>query len=127
MSQIDPTVTFNRVAGTLTIEDPEDPVTYESIYSGDKDHYNQPQFEQLSKKGPIPAGTYKLQYQASHPILGEHVFELEPIGGQPMYGRDGFFIHGDNEELNHTASEGCIIAPKEVRLYLLTGDILLVK
>jgi hypothetical protein len=125
MNSIDPNVIFDRVKGTLSII--EEAKTYGSIYSGDKDHYNQPQFEQLPGKGPIPAGKYKLYYQAEHPTLGKHVFELEPIGGQPMYGRDGFYIHGDNEELNHTASEGCIIVPLEVRLLLLDGDILLVE
>lgn len=127
MNQSNPNVIFNRVGGTLSIEDPDNSATYGSIYSGDKDHYNQPQFEQLPKKGPIPAGEYQLHYQAEHPILGKHVFELEPKAGQPMYGRSGFFIHGDNEELNHTASEGCIIAPLEARIHLLDGDILLVK
>lgn len=122
---MNPDVIFNRVNGTFYL--PKAAKTYRSIYSGDKDHYNQPQFEQLLKKGPIPAGTYLMYYQISHPTLGKHVYELEPTGGQPMYGRDGFYIHGDNEELNHTASEGCIIAPLEVRLLLLYEDILLVE
>jgi hypothetical protein len=32
-----------------------------------------------------------------------------------MFGRSGFLIHGDNAEMNHTASDGCIILSHDIR------------
>lgn len=32
-----------------------------------------------------------------------------------LFGRDGFFIHGDNTAGNHTASEGCRIFGPAIR------------
>jgi hypothetical protein len=40
-----------------------------------------------------------------------------------MFGRSGFFIHGDNQAMNHTASEGCIILPHAARIAIASsGD-----
>jgi hypothetical protein len=32
-----------------------------------------------------------------------------------MFGRSGFLMHGDNIRLPGTASEGCIILPRDLR------------
>ena len=40
---------------------------------------------------------------------------LTPNPGTNTFGRGGFLMHGDNSLLNHTASEGCIIAPRGIR------------
>ncbi len=32
-----------------------------------------------------------------------------------MFGRFAFRIHGDNAQMNHTASDGCIIAALPIR------------
>jgi hypothetical protein len=32
-----------------------------------------------------------------------------------MFGRFGFFMHGDNQLANHTASDGCIIMSHDIR------------
>ena len=41
------------------------------------------------------------------PKLGPIVMSLTDSGEDEMFGRDGFFIHGDNAR--HDASHGCII------------------
>jgi hypothetical protein len=41
--------------------------------------------------------------------------DLSPVG-HDAHNRLNFRIHGDNKHLNHTASEGCIILPKSIRL-----------
>jgi hypothetical protein len=32
-----------------------------------------------------------------------------------MFGRSGFFCHGDNPAENQTASDGCIVAARPIR------------
>ena len=38
-----------------------------------------------------------------------------------MQGRSGFFIHGDNANMNHTASNGCIILGPAERQAIVSG------
>jgi hypothetical protein len=40
---------------------------------------------------------------------------LTPSGGQNMFGRDAFLIHGDNSKHDNSASEGCIILGPAIR------------
>jgi hypothetical protein len=40
---------------------------------------------------------------------------LTPDPSNEMFGRSAFFIHGDNPQLNHTASDGCIILIRPLR------------
>jgi hypothetical protein len=40
---------------------------------------------------------------------------LTPSGGQDMFGRDGFLIHGDNAKHDKSASEGCIVLERGIR------------
>jgi len=95
-------------------------------YSGDVAHFNKPEMDHLPKMGPLPSGPYRLHYIADDPKLGPHIFQLEPIGSFPLYGRSGFYIHGDSPALNHTGSEGCIVCPPVVRDIFKDGDILAV-
>lgn len=50
-----------------------------------------------------------MTFEALHPHLGPWVSHLIPIDPLSVFNRSGFFIHGDNHEMNHTASDGCII------------------
>jgi hypothetical protein len=108
--------TFNRAAGTFW----HDNVELSTIaYSGHGPGVNNPAFEAEHNIGPLPAGTYSIG-PAKDPIdiLGPVALPLTPIGGQEMFGRSAFFIHGDNASMNHTASDGCIILPKTIREYI---------
>jgi hypothetical protein len=40
---------------------------------------------------------------------------LTPVGHNAN-GRTRLYIHGDNAALNHSASEGCVILPRDIRL-----------
>jgi hypothetical protein len=42
--------------------------------------------------------------------------DLAPAVGTDTFGRSAFLIHGDN--LTHTASHGCIILRREVRVQI---------
>ena len=76
---------------------------------------NSPECEPTPKVGPLPAGIYYALAPEDSSELGPFAIPLSPAEGNVMYGRGGFFMHGDNKELNKSASEGCIIMPRSVR------------
>ncbi len=55
---------------------------------------------------------------------GPFTIHLSPDQSNAMFGRGGFLVHGDNAEVNHTASEGCIIMPRLARIELARGGML---
>lgn len=84
-------------------------------YSGGPGAVNDPRMEAMRFKGPIPKGNYHIGPMYKHPEKGPYVMNLTPVGHDAR-GRKLLRIHGDNENLNQTASEGCVILPREVRL-----------
>ncbi|WP_223306015.1 tlde1 domain-containing protein [Massilia sp. NR 4-1] len=90
-------------------------------YSGDKDHYNDPNSQNLKNKGPLPVGEYQLTDTNNH--KGPLTISLSPDSENQMFGRNGFLIHGDNKSQNNTASEGCIILDKGARQSIINSGI----
>ena len=82
-------------------------------YSGNGEGRNNPKMQNVPMHGPLPQGLYTIQKPSVHPKLGPVAMELLPDSKNQMFMRSGFFLHGDN--LNHTASDGCIILPHDVR------------
>ncbi len=86
-------------------------------YSGRDSGMNTPQYENVHDVGPIPKGVWDIGEFFDDPGgKGPCVAHLTPEPGFETFGRDGFMIHGDNSERNHTASEGCIILGPQQRL-----------
>lgn len=86
-------------------------------YSGRGVGVNDPAYERVIDVGPIPAGWYTIGPFFDDPGgKGPLVARLTPDSDTQMFGRAGFMMHGDNAAMNHTASEGCIIAAHEIRL-----------
>jgi len=85
-----------------------------AAYSGHGQGLNNPNLETVHSIGPIPKGHWRIVRWYDDPHLGPCVAELEPFG-HDAHGRTAFRIHGDNPSLNHTASDGCIIAGPNVR------------
>lgn len=85
-------------------------------YSGHGPGLNNPAEEAVQGVGPIPAGAYVIG-PPKNPIdhLGPIAMPLIPGLNNRAHGRSAFFMHGDNAEANHTASDGCIIMPPQVR------------
>ena len=81
-------------------------------YSGHGAGLNNVAYEAVHNVGPLPAGTYRIE-RPEAPIthLGPLAMRLTPDPLNDMFGRSGFFIHGDNHEMDYTASDGCIVAP----------------
>lgn len=84
-------------------------------YSGAGDHKNNPEFQSVSDKGPIPSGSYQITAPVYTVTHGPYVLPLVPAPANIMYGRSGFLIHGDSKVAPGTGSEGCIILSRDVR------------
>jgi hypothetical protein len=85
-------------------------------YSGHGEGLNNPEWEDKVGAGPVPCGKYAIGSPHT-PIdhLGPVALPLIPAPENDMKGRCGFFIHGDNQFLNQSASNGCIILVRPVR------------
>lgn len=83
-------------------------------YSGNTQGLNNPKLEMVHNLGPIPKGVWEIGQWFDDRHLGPCVAALRPTS-QDVYGRGGFFIHGDNAKMDHSASDGCIILPRFLR------------
>jgi hypothetical protein len=84
-------------------------------YAGHGDGLNNPAMCNVPDVGPLPQGRYTIGQPIQDNCVGIYALPLTPDPANQMFGRFGFYIHGDNPELNHTASDGCIILPRAVR------------
>jgi hypothetical protein len=84
-------------------------------YSGAEEAKNQADLESVRNRGPIPRGKWKMTEKYDSPNRGPLCIRLEPAYGTDAYGRSAFLIHGDSIKAPGTASEGCIIMPRNVR------------
>lgn len=86
-----------------------------SGYSGFGAGLNAHDREAEKDVGPIPVGLWRITHWYDiYKDKGPVVAALEPVG-HDAHGRRGFLIHGDSQAMDHTASRGCIIAPRAVR------------
>jgi hypothetical protein len=85
-------------------------------YSGHGAGLNNPVAQDQQNVGPLPQGTYTIGTAHTPPDhLGPLAMPLYPDHGNTMFGRFGFFIHGDNQFMNNTASDGCIVMAYDIR------------
>ncbi|MCO6503959.1 MAG: DUF2778 domain-containing protein [Snodgrassella sp.] len=85
-------------------------------YSGFGAGKDKPEMENVANIGPLPKGKYTLiELILSHPTTGAYSIRLQPASNNKMYGRSGFFIHGDSKKNPGTASTGCIILNRKFR------------
>lgn len=92
-------------------------------YSGHGAGLNDPAAQNQPNVGPIPLGSYSIGPVHTPPDhLGPDALPLLPDASNQMFGRFGFFIHGDNENLDHTASNGCIILAHDIRSQIAAGS-----
>jgi RHS repeat-associated protein len=100
---------------------------YSGLYSGYMGNANNSSAQHMRGLGPIPQGPYIIGPQYDHKGgLGKGVLNLTPDTSNPTsyaFGRDLFRIHGDNGGGNQSGSEGCVIAPRNLRdLIGASGD-----
>ena len=85
-------------------------------YSGHGAGLDNPALEGDRGVGPIPCGTWTVGDPKDPPDhLGPFAMPLTPDEATDTLGRSGFFIHGDNPAMDHTASDGCIILGRVIR------------
>ena len=125
-------------------------------YSGHGDGLNNPLLEAVADVGPIPEGKWFIEavintdpatnpfanpspdrignWLSSEAHLGPWVWILSWVSqadGNPAWlfpqrDRKSFRVHGDSSAQDHTASEGCIVAPLAARMLIHDGDSLTV-
>lgn len=83
-------------------------------YSGKGEGVDNPDKEDVPNVGPIPRGEWSIGDPYDDKKKGPVVLPLKPVG-HDAHKRTGFLIHGDNKEMNKTASNGCIILSKVLR------------
>jgi len=91
-------------------------------YSGKGTGLNNPEMQDTADVGPIPQGTYTIGPAFLDPGKGPVVMRLTPNDGTKDFGRSGFLMHGDNQLLNHSASEGCIVTARGIREVVAASD-----
>lgn len=85
-------------------------------YAGSGRYKNKPAAQHMVGQGPLPCGTYRIAKPINQiPGVGPYALRLDPASTNNMYGRSGFFIHGDSVSNPGSASEGCIVAPRDAR------------
>jgi len=106
---------YVQESGRLTCTDnaTQKTVVDQDGYSGHGDGVNNPDKQCEKKVGPLPAGEYAMGDARDGP--SPLSIPLTPTAGTDTCGRGGFLIHGDNDKGNRSASEGCIIVPRDVR------------
>lgn len=98
-------------------------------YSGKGRGKNNPSMQGVQGVGPIPRGRYKMVRIYDSSNVGPRTIALDPVDAKPgddihqETGRSAFRIHGDSIRAPGTASRGCIILPRNVRLAIwASGD-----
>lgn len=76
---------------------------------------NNPDMQYEKCIGPIPIGKYTFGTPIEQSHLGPFAIPLIPDPSNEMHGRSGFFMHGDRSNATRSASEGCIIMPRNIR------------
>lgn len=98
-------------------------------YSGREWGKNNPLAESAPGIGPIPCGRWRMVAIEDSPKVGPRSIVLHAIDATPgddrhdRTGRSAFRIHGDSIRAPGTASQGCIILPRALRLEMWnSGD-----
>lgn len=84
-------------------------------HAGNGPGKNNPDMQSVPNVGPLPVGEYMICRAAKHRRLGPVSMRLEPDPKNRMFGRSGFYIHGDCARDPGECSHGCIILPRHVR------------
>lgn len=98
-------------------------------YSGHEWGKNNPSAEAAPSVGPIPCGKWRMVDNYDSANVGPCAIKLDAVDAHPgddkhdRTGRGAFRIHGDSIRAPGTASHGCIILQRAVRLNMwASGD-----
>lgn len=108
---------YEQATGHLGIVNGDFDCPFAAGYSGRGDHRNRAESQSVKGAGPLPRGVYRMRV-VPHPRFAAPAIQLIPDGHNQMEGRSDFWIHGDNRKRDFSASEGCIILDRNIRLAL---------
>jgi hypothetical protein len=92
-------------------------------FSGIGAGLNQPTMQGVYNVGPLPVGFYRIDPPANNTLLGPFVIPLDPNPSNKMYGRKGFYMHGECVQHPLQSSHGCIVMGLTTReAAWLSGD-----
>ena len=86
-------------------------------YSGAGGGKNAPDRQHVRNQGPIPRGWWTIG-EATDDGPTALSLPLIPDPGTKLFGRFGFYIHGENARRPGASSRGCIIVDHDVRVSL---------
>jgi hypothetical protein len=87
-----------------------------------KEGVNNPDAQDQPSIGPLPCGFYTFAEPVPQSRLGPFAIPLTPDDSNVMFGRGSFYIHGDSLANPGSASEGCVIMPRNVRNDMWSSD-----
>lgn len=109
--------TYSQSTGHLS----RDGVYVATGYAGHPPHVNDPNAQNASNVGPLPQGAYTIGAAFWSAHLGPLAMYLDPDKSNEMFGRGGFYIHGDSIQYPGFASNGCIVMAHEIRAQISTN------
>lgn len=96
---------------------------FHAMYAGAPGFKDDPVFEKIKNKGPLPRGKYTIVgVPFNHKTAGLYTLKLRPHASNQMFGRSGFLIHGDSRRRPGEASEGCIVLAPKFRKEIYDSD-----
>ena len=107
---------YNSQTGDLWVCNVDYCMPLATGYAGKGSCRNNPSCDGKKSLGPLPRGTYNMQV-ARHDRFAEPAIRLTQTSGL-TFDRSGFWVHGDNAKGDQSASSGCIVLGKPVRLAL---------
>ena len=110
--------TYHQSTGVLELNGSSFAVGY-SGYGADK---NRPEDQNVPNEGPLPEGFYTIGPARDDAKLGTYAMPLTPDIVNAMFGRAGFYIHGDSVKHPGCASEGCIVMGLLARVTIAQGS-----
>lgn len=110
--------TWTISKGTMTNET----LTFEGYSGNAGSACNNPECVSDIGRGPLPPGLYGIGRAMDGKKLGPFVLPLTPEPQNEMFGRSGFYIHGDNIQAPGHASDGCIVLPFAARLAIAKSE-----
>lgn len=84
-------------------------------WAGQGEGRNNPTWQQVHGKGPLPVGKYTIGDPHDSPHTGPFTMNLTPSPSNTMFGRGDFRIHGAAKTNPELSSEGCVIMDRQVR------------
>lgn len=84
-------------------------------YAGAPAGKNNPAMQNVPNVGPLPCGWYTIGAPTDSTHCGQEAMPLRPDATNEMFGRSGFFMHGDDRAHPGDGSDGCIVQARPVR------------